>query len=310
MNYSLTIFKNLYDNKTHKRIDCKTWEEFEKLLYSLSQRDIATKRDAELISPAVFKPGTTRANDNVTSWAGWAAVDVDDVDFNYDTLQQTLKDSYGDNYFVCYSTASSTQDKPKFRLVFPLTSEIENSRIKHFWFALNKHLGDIGDAQTKDLSRMYFTPANYTGACNFIFTNPGQPINPDALMARYPYDNTRNSKNFLDRLPGDWADKIIASRKSQLDNTSLTWTSYRDCPLWPKKLGAEYVMASDGWYRKMYAIMVSIAGNAVYRKYPITAKEIEDLCREFDADTGNWYENRPMHIEADRALEYIYKNGV
>ena len=55
--------------------------------------------------------------------------------------------------------------------------------------------------------------------------------------------------------------------------------------------------------------MVAVAGNAISKKYPITADEISQLCRQFDLDTGNWYKNRPMDKEADRALEYVYKNG-
>jgi hypothetical protein len=58
----------------------------------------------------------------------------------------------------------------------------------------------------------------------------------------------------------------------------------------------------------MYQIMVALAGNAVKNQYPITSDEISVLCRELDMDTGNWYENRPMQKEADRALEYVYKN--
>ena len=54
--------------------------------------------------------------------------------------------------------------------------------------------------------------------------------------------------------------------------------------------------------------MVAIAGGAVKAKYPITTDEITILCREFDTDTGNWYKNRPINKEADRALEYVYKN--
>jgi hypothetical protein len=58
----------------------------------------------------------------------------------------------------------------------------------------------------------------------------------------------------------------------------------------------------------MYQIMVAVAGTAVKNQYPITANEITNMCREFDMDTGNWYENRPMNKEADRALEYVYRN--
>jgi len=41
--------------------------------------------------------------------------------------------------------------------------------------------------------------------------------------------------------------------------------------------------------------------------YDITAREIADLCKQLDNDTGNWYDNRPLELEADRAIEYIYK---
>jgi hypothetical protein len=58
----------------------------------------------------------------------------------------------------------------------------------------------------------------------------------------------------------------------------------------------------------MYQIMVAIAGNAIKNEYPITSDEIAVMCKEFDQDTGNWYQKRPLIKEADRALEYVYRN--
>ena len=66
------------------------------------------------------------------------------------------KRHYEQYRYFCYSTASSSLTNPKFRLVFPLTQWVNKEDIKHFWFALNKEIGDIADAQTKDLSRMYY----------------------------------------------------------------------------------------------------------------------------------------------------------
>ena len=115
--------------------------------------------------------------------------------------------------------------------------------------------------------------------------------------------------NFFDRLPDAIQQQIIEHRKQKLDNTNIAWTSYRDCPFFPKKLEAEYRLINNtGWYHKMYQIMVAIAGNAIKRNYPITSAEISKMCRELDMETGNWYENRPLDKEADRALEYVYKN--
>ena len=59
----------------------------------------------------------------------------------------------------------------------------------------------------------------------------------------------------------------------------------------------------------MYQIMVAEAGNAVKRGYPITSQQIAELCKQFDIDNGNWYENRPLDKESDIPLEYIYRNG-
>ena len=155
---------------------------------------------------------------------------------------------------------------------------------------------------------MYYIPAEYDNAFNFIFSNPGNPINPDMVMNKYPY-REKNSNSFFDRLPEDMQKEIIEHRKSKLDNTNINWSSYKNCPYFPKQLEKEYRMISNtGWYHKMYQIMVATAGNAIKNKYPITAQEITSLCRELDVETGNWYKSRPMEKEADRALEYVYKN--
>jgi hypothetical protein len=318
--YSLTVFNSprwweekqrfVYDNKTHRRLDFSSWDKYVNFLRRLSQRELAGKQDAQLISPAIFKPETTRANANVVAWAGWAAVDVDDNIFEGD-LEQILKDKFGDYNYVCYSTASSTIDHPKFRLVFELSNHIDQERIRHFWYALSNMLDNIVDKQTKDLSRMYYIPATYNNASNFFFVNAGEPIDIDYLMARYPYDDSRNAKNFMDRLPPAWREQIVEYRKGKLDNTSYTWSGYQDCPFWPKRLATEYIsISATGWYRQMYRIMIATAGKAVEKGYPITATQIVELCRQFDVETGNWYENRPMDVEANNALEYAYKNGV
>ena len=308
MEISTTVFKSIYDNKTHRRINFPTFSDFEKFLYSLSKEQKKGKQDAQLISPATYKADTTRANKNVLDWGGWCAIDVDDHEFKGD-LKDELLNHYGKYRFVCYSTASSKPDLPKFRMVFPTRKRVGGDNIKHFWFALNTEFNSIGDKQTKDLSRMYYIPGTYAGAFNFIFSNDGDYIDPDDLMNKHAYAEKKSSNSFLDRLPEELQKQIIEYKKTQLDNTTVHWTGYRDCPFFPRQLENEYkLISSTGWYHKMYQIMVALAGNAIKKEYPITADEIAVLCREFDADTGNWYANRPMQTEADRALEYVYKN--
>lgn len=300
---SLTLYKSIFDNKTNKRMNFDSFLEFEELLYTLSKKPLENKKAAQLITPATYLPNTTRANDNVVAWSGWAAVDVD-VD-----AEEILKGLTKDYYYVCYSTASSTVENPKFRLVFPLGQDVPKNKIKHFWYALNKELNDIGDPQTKDLSRMYYIPATYKDANNFIFTNKGSVMNPFDIMSKHTYVEKVGS-SFMDSLPPALRDQIMSHRKTMMDNTSIAWNNYKDCPFVNRKMVGEYSLITEtGWYSKMYAIMVSIAGNALRKKYPISASEITTLMREIDNDTGNWYKNRPINKEADRAIEYAYANS-
>jgi len=306
--YSLTLFKNIYDNDTSKRMDFDTWERLEKLLFTLSTQEghKGGSNSSPLISPAIYRSASTRANDNVLGWGSWCCVDIDEYDGTIDDVLEHLK-SY---YYICYSTASSKEYHPKFRVVFPLTGVVGSDKIKAFWHAINALVLDVVDAQTKDLSRMYYVPAKYPDAYNFIFKNEGKHINPFDLMAKYPYVEATRKKNFLKTLPDAIQREVISYRRNQMENM-VTWTGFKDCSFFPKKLAQEYTgmahIDGSGRYQKMYQIMVAIAGNASEAGYPITAEEIVDLCREFDIANTNLYEKRPMLKEAQNALEYAIK---
>jgi len=314
MNYELTIFKNQFDNKTHRKVSYDTWDEFVQELYKLSKQKgkKGGNNSSPLISPAVFKTDSTRSNDNTLYWGGWCAVDVDTHRFSnsVDDLNEQLSKQLGDVDYVVYSTASSRMDYLKFRIVFRIDEQIQRDNIKSFWHALNTELGEMGDPQTKDLARMYYVPADYPDAYGFIFHNTsGKALNTSELIAKHPYvQKTGNS--FLDRLPPQMQSAVIEHRKNSLNNTEYRWTGFRDCPFFPKRMAVEYqTISGTGWYHKMYQIMIAIAGSAIGKGYPITALQISELCKEFDACNGNWYENRPLTVEADRALEYVYRNG-
>ena len=287
-------------------MDYESFDQFETILYRLAESDkYPTKSEAPLISPATYLPDSTRANDNVVSWGGFGILDVDDFVGDIKDIEK----KYEKFRYVCYSTASSTHDKPRFRLVFQLKEMVLKSNIKHFWFALNKEIGGIADAQTKDLSRMYYIPASYKNAFNFIFTHDGEVMDPAALMKQHPY--VRPNQTMFDKFPKAIQDALVARKKEQLNNKNFKWTSYRDCPFVNKNQINEYKsITGTGWYAKMYQIMVSTAGNAMSRGYPITPKEIEYLCRDLDNDTGNWYGKRDIEKEAERAIEFVFKNSL
>ena len=223
--------------------------------------------------------------------------------------RQKIIEHYGKWNHICYSTASSTMEHPKFRLIFPLSKQVPKDSIKHFWYALNKELGDVGDPQTKDLSRMYYVPGEYEGAYNFIYNNfSGIDMNPFDIISRHDY--VERSGGLLDNLPPKIRAQLLAHRKNEMTNTDVHWNNYKDCPFVNKKLIKEYSQITDtGWYAKMYAIMTSIAGIAIRKKYPITPAQVAELCRQIDNDNGNWYDNRPLEKEAGRAIEFVYSNN-
>ena len=305
----LTIFKYTRDNKTNNKLGVPDWPWFVNMLKTLSKqvgykpKQGEFKLGSSLISPAVYSEGTTRSNVNVEYWGKWAALDVDMYE---GTFEEALA-KYKDYEYVCYSTASSTLEHPKFRVVFPLTDIVSKKQIKGFWYAINKNFGEDGDPQTKDMSRMYYVPAVYPDAHNFFIENKGKWIEPDKMMEQWPWVD--RGETFFDRLPESIQKTLIARKKDEMTNNTFKWNSFKDCPFVNKKLVMQYaVIAEGGWYHMMYKIMVSTASSALYHKYPITSVEIATLCREIDRANGDWYGERPFEIEADRAIEYAYRN--
>jgi hypothetical protein len=289
-------------------MDFDKWQDFEDILFKLSEKkgQKGGSNSSPLISPAIFRNETTRANDNVLGWSNWSCIDVDDFDGSIDDVLEPLKQYY----YVCYSTASSTVDKPKFRVVFPLTDMVAASRIKAFWHSINNLALGVVDAQTKDLCRMYYVPAQYPNANNFIFANKGEFINPFELMQKYPSHAGSRKKKFIDTLPKPVQKEVINYRKNQLENL-ITWTSYRDCKFFPQQLGKEYAInagvPNGGNFFRLYRIMIAIAGSAIKDNYPISVMEIVDLCRQLDDDCGGIYKARNIEQEAEHALNYALK---
>jgi hypothetical protein len=102
----------------------------------------------------------------------------------------------------------------------------------------------------------------------------------------------------------------VEFRKDNLKSKiAYKWTGLSDCPFVNKRFLDEYrSITSTGWYRAMFKIMLSIASNAMHKGYPISAQQIGALCRELDSTTGNWYAERNMDDEAERAIAFAIKN--
>ena len=161
---------------------------------------------------------------------------------------------------------------------------------------------------------MYYVPAQYPNAFNFIFTNVGNHIDPDALMSAHPWTAPKESDSFIDRLSPELQKEVIQHRQNKLNEHKhdYVWTSYNDCPFVNKNLVREYKSIAkidgSGRYSMIYKLMTSIACSAVKHKYPITEYEIVNLILQLDRETSNIYAKRPLNIEASRAIEFAYKH--
>jgi hypothetical protein len=309
----LTLFSNIFDVETEKQFRFNDFERFSSALFKMSTKEMVkprrgrkTNKDAPLISPAVYPMGSRRCNENVLRWGGWAALDVDDYDVSF---EESLN-AFSNYEYLCYSSASSTKAHPRYRVVFPLTEPVQSDKIRHFWYALNKEFGNLGDAQAKDLSRMYYVPGQYPNAYNFIFSANGKYLNPNELMSRH--DFVEPNKDFMSKLPVEMQRALIKERRNSLSNTSVQWSSYRDCPFVNSKMIEHYrsIAHTDGTgrYAYFYKLMLNIAGNAIRARYPITANEVVALLRELDAENGNRYRKRKLETEAARAIEYVLQH--
>ena len=318
-NFIATIFRSKKDTATERTIEKRSWSKFVKFLSDLSELEY-TKQTAPLISPAIYKPGTTRSNANVEAWAGWCAIDIDKHPFKTRTdIESYMKKSHKDKGYVCYSTARSSKEHPKFRLIFQLDEWIkERQTIQKFWFSLNKELNEFVDKQTKDVSRMFYIPAKYTESTNsFFWSVEGNPISPFYLIKKHKADEffaPSGGSSFLDLIPEKMKESVINYRQNQLkaNGKYYSWTSYKDCPFVKKESIEEYrsivLTQADGRYRHLYQLMVSIAAVAVLKQYPITSGEVQDLVLQIDNDIDGYYKTRKIHVEAERAIAFVYRN--
>ena len=132
-----------------------TWPE---LVERFSTHERRRTKDGRGWSGATYKTGTTRANANVVAWSV-AAGDFDHVSIDdYLELRERLTDR--GLAFLLYSTYRSAETDFRFRVAIPLTKPVPAERYPEVWRRIDGHLfGGKNDPNTKDASRMLYTPA-------------------------------------------------------------------------------------------------------------------------------------------------------
>lgn len=183
-NSNITI--SLYDNKsdvTPKRVD-GSWEDFTQLFTS---HDVVDQKDGPAWSPALLKPGTTRATQNVQSWS-LLTLDFDNKP--YAPVQVALK-HHGLSAIV-HSTYSHSQEQPHFRVIVPLSRPLAPKEMSPAWDRLNVMLGGGADSKTRDAARIYYQPSHPAGAdAPFTEVFEGSALAVDKLLSNKGHGQVR-----------------------------------------------------------------------------------------------------------------------
>ncbi|WP_115746954.1 hypothetical protein [Escherichia coli] len=273
------------------------WSEFCTYIEAWSTLDQPEKKRAPLISPAFYDNVVYRKNENVSGWS-FLALDFDDAtDITPEIAHQELTDMGWQH--AIYTTASSTEDNPKFRLFIPFARVVEPHEMDDVWASAFQMWGSLTDAQCKDKSRGYYIPGVYPGAVNKCYLmRDGEAMSVEWLLASFPPP------------PPPTIAPVIHAKRATGPLSFVSWTGLHDCPLVKPAWVTEYTNLGSGGdqhYKVLYQFMIKVAGKAVRDGISLTPSELASLARQLDAaKDSRWYkQGRNFETEAQRAMLWV-----
>jgi P4 family phage/plasmid primase-like protien len=189
---SLSTFGSAKDNAPKKLVT--TWGVVQKQLTTFKQR---AQKDGGAWSPAIYFEKTKRGNENVQGVCFFVA-DIDDG-----TAPSELIPLWEGLAWCLHSSFSSTPEKPKWRVIFPLAETVSREDWPLVWRKLAHHLTHgHADPSAKDPARLYYLPACPSASFEHAFADQGEGefLNPDS------YDNPPAH---------DEAEKLVGAMKAR-----------------------------------------------------------------------------------------------
>lgn len=108
--------------------------------------------------------------------------DLDEVNMSFTEFKEYLQKNIKCSFFA-YTTASHTEEKPKLRMLVPLSSAVDllkwsNEQHAH---AHEKTADELGltpflDKKTNDKARLYFVPTSFSGGCEYVENFDAEPF--------------------------------------------------------------------------------------------------------------------------------------
>jgi len=317
MKYSL--FKNYTDTKPTTHL-IRGWDEFVSNMADLcvwrDANEVTKKRHTPAISPAVYENGDMRRNTNVTGWGGWTALDVDN-DLMYTPIEDAISvlDEMGLNYLL-YSTTKAKPQHHRYRIMMPLSRELEADEISLAWKSIVQFFAIVGpDAACKDTSRIYGVPSFFAPVPDgnedphncFEFRLDGCALDIDWVLAKYVPEPEREHR---DPVPVPLNTRATVSRddhpeaRKQIPYGSTIFNS----PVVASNFVADYLNLGKGAHHVgLYTFMARVAGRAKAKGYSLDAMTLVEYAREIDGicpiktNRERW---RRISYEAESAIRF------
>ena len=135
----------------------RTWEEW---VHDFKVREIREQKDGPALVLGDISRGKRRSASNVRAAH---AIGVDVEKLSEARIEEAFEALAPFEYFA-WTTHSSAPSALRLRVVLPFAEPIEPSDYPHVWAGLNALLGGANDPQTKDISRLHYTPSCPPGA--------------------------------------------------------------------------------------------------------------------------------------------------
>jgi len=157
-------------------------------------KETSRKEDAALWSPVTYREGGMRVKGqtetNITA--------VHAVVLDYDSKQvpvtvEAAREVWNGWEHVGYTTFQHVEDKPRFRVVLPLSRPVNTSEFRRIWawvhdFAVKR---GVPFDPLSDPGRIYFIPTHRPNAVHHYWHNPEEPLDADFLLSIAPPDTYR-----------------------------------------------------------------------------------------------------------------------
>lgn len=151
-----------------------TWPELASLMAKPRVRN--EKKGTMCFSPVEYHDGARRGLKGVSN------VCMAVFDFDHGLSVEEAKQRFAGYRCIIHSSFSHIPDKPKFRVIVPLSHAVPAAQWSQLWDVINNKFGGLNDPAVKDASRLYYLYCHPKGSeDHFCYVQEGYELDVDTL---------------------------------------------------------------------------------------------------------------------------------